>query len=101
MRRADSRAACTAGSSNATSTPMMAMTTSNSTSVNARGLCLGEVKRMGDPSTHHEAALRGASQADFVSAFEVAPDVSTWRKALGFFGGSGLHGAIPDRVRGR
>src|SRR5688572_24118223 len=32
-RRADSRAACTAGSSRATSTPIIAMTTSNSTSV--------------------------------------------------------------------
>src|SRR5262245_57209488 len=36
MRRAAARAACTAGSSRATSTPMMAITTSNSTSVNAR-----------------------------------------------------------------
>src|SRR5437868_6187793 len=33
MRRAASRAACTAGSSNATSTPMMAITTNSSTSV--------------------------------------------------------------------
>ena len=33
MRRADSRATCTAGSSKPTSTPMMAMTTSSSTSV--------------------------------------------------------------------
>src|SRR5688572_10878080 len=33
VRRAASRAACTAGKSNATKTPMMAMTTSNSTSV--------------------------------------------------------------------
>src|SRR5437899_6344008 len=35
MRRAASRAACTAGNSNATSTPMMAITTSSSTSVEA------------------------------------------------------------------
>ena len=34
MRRADSRAACTAGNSSATSTPIIAITTSNSTSVN-------------------------------------------------------------------
>src|SRR5207237_1195105 len=34
MRRADSRAACTAGSSSATRTPMIAITTSSSTSVN-------------------------------------------------------------------
>ena len=34
VRRADSRAACTAGSNSATSTPMMAITTNNSTSVN-------------------------------------------------------------------
>src|SRR5262245_39128603 len=34
-RRAASRTACTAGSSRATSTPMMAITTSNSTSVKA------------------------------------------------------------------
>jgi len=36
MRRADSRAICTAGSSSDTSTPIMAITTSSSTSVNAR-----------------------------------------------------------------
>jgi hypothetical protein len=36
LRLADSRAACTAGNKSATSTPMMAITTSNSTSVNAR-----------------------------------------------------------------
>jgi len=35
MRLAASRAACTAGSNRATSTPMMEMTTSNSTSVKA------------------------------------------------------------------
>src|SRR5262245_3278536 len=35
MRRAASRAACTAGKSSATNTPMMAITTSSSTSVNA------------------------------------------------------------------
>src|SRR5262245_50818764 len=35
-RRADSRAVCTAGSSKATRTPIMAITTSSSTSVNAR-----------------------------------------------------------------
>jgi len=34
-RRAASRAACTAGSNSPTSTPMMAITTSSSTSVNA------------------------------------------------------------------
>jgi hypothetical protein len=34
IRRAASRAACTAGSSKPTSTPMIAMTTSNSTRVN-------------------------------------------------------------------
>ena len=34
IRRAASRTACTAGNSNATSTPIMAITTSNSTSVN-------------------------------------------------------------------
>jgi hypothetical protein len=34
IRRADSRADWTAGNSNDTSTPMMAMTTSSSTSVN-------------------------------------------------------------------
>src|SRR5436190_18573394 len=37
MRRADSRAICTAGNSKATSTPIMAMTTSSSTSVNPPG----------------------------------------------------------------
>src|SRR6478672_820439 len=36
MRRAASRATCTAGSSSATSTPMIAITTSSSTSVKAR-----------------------------------------------------------------
>src|SRR5262245_49766078 len=36
MRRAASRAACTAGNSSATRTPMMAITTSSSTKVNAR-----------------------------------------------------------------
>src|SRR5438093_8491090 len=36
IRRADSRAVCTAGRSRATSTPMIAMTTSSSTSVKAR-----------------------------------------------------------------
>src|SRR5215813_9781856 len=36
IRRADSRAACTAGKSRATSTPMIAMTTNNSTSVKPR-----------------------------------------------------------------
>src|SRR5262245_51511157 len=36
VRRAASRAACTAGSNRATSTPMMAITTSNSTSVKPR-----------------------------------------------------------------
>src|SRR5689334_2370845 len=35
VRLADSRAACTAGNSSATSTPMMAITTSSSTSVKA------------------------------------------------------------------
>src|SRR6478672_451139 len=35
-RRADSRAACTAGKSSATRTPMMAITTSSSTGVNPR-----------------------------------------------------------------
>src|SRR6187401_2819493 len=35
VRRADSRAACTAGNKSATSTPMMAMTTRSSTSVKA------------------------------------------------------------------
>jgi len=34
VRRADSRAACTAGSSSATSTPMIAITTRSSISVN-------------------------------------------------------------------
>src|SRR4051794_40909566 len=34
VRRADSRADCTAGNSSDTSTPMIAITTSNSTSVN-------------------------------------------------------------------
>ena len=34
-RRADSRAACTAGSNRATSTPMIAITTNSSTSVKA------------------------------------------------------------------
>src|SRR5262245_43026775 len=34
VRRADSRAICTAGNNKATRTPMMAMTTSNSTKVN-------------------------------------------------------------------
>src|SRR4029453_16217737 len=37
-RRAASRAACTAGNSSATRTPIMAITTSSSTSVNARRL---------------------------------------------------------------
>src|SRR5207237_2555430 len=37
-RREASRAICTAGRSRATNTPMMAMTTSSSTSVNARGV---------------------------------------------------------------
>ena len=37
VRRAASRAACTAGSSNATRMPIMAMTTSSSTSVNPLG----------------------------------------------------------------
>src|ERR1043165_8362825 len=36
MRRAASRAACTAGNNRATSTPIMAITTSNSTRVNPR-----------------------------------------------------------------
>jgi uncharacterized protein (DUF2344 family) len=36
VRRADSRAAWTAGSSRATRIPIMAITTSNSTSVNPR-----------------------------------------------------------------
>src|SRR5947208_25634 len=36
MRRADSRACCTAGKSNATRTPMMAITTRSSTSVKPR-----------------------------------------------------------------
>src|SRR4029079_1459781 len=36
IRRADSRAVCTAGNSSETSTPIMAMTTSSSTSGNAR-----------------------------------------------------------------
>jgi hypothetical protein len=36
IRRADSRAACTAGSNSATRMPIMAITTSNSTSVNPR-----------------------------------------------------------------
>src|SRR5439155_17265000 len=35
VRRADSRAACTAGKSSATSTPIIAITTSNSTNVKA------------------------------------------------------------------
>jgi hypothetical protein len=34
MRRAASRAACTAGNSNPTKTPMIAMTTNSSTNVN-------------------------------------------------------------------
>ena len=37
MRRADSRAVCTAGSSKATRTPIMAITTSSSTSVKPSG----------------------------------------------------------------
>ena len=40
MRRAASRAACTAGSKSATSMPMMAITTSNSTKVNAFFFCM-------------------------------------------------------------
>ena len=36
MRRAASRAACTAGNNSAINTPMIAITTSSSTSVNAR-----------------------------------------------------------------
>lgn len=41
VRRDDSRAACTAGNSSDTNTPMIAITTSSSTNVNAlRTICM-------------------------------------------------------------
>ena len=47
IRRAASRAACTAGSNNPTSTPMIAITTRSSTSVKAR--LLGRIRDMDKP----------------------------------------------------
>src|SRR4051812_37021476 len=65
MRRADSRAACTAGRSSATSTPMMAMTTSSSTSVKAQRQRWRMEKRMvGSLSTTYEEGWRRGSQAE-------------------------------------
>src|SRR5262245_24836587 len=49
MRRADSRAACTAGKSSATKTPMMAITTSSSTSVNAGRATKREARDIRNP----------------------------------------------------
>src|SRR4051812_36021374 len=46
MRRADSRACCTAGRSNGTSTPMMAMTTRSSTRVKPRASVKPRVRRL-------------------------------------------------------
>jgi hypothetical protein len=45
VRRAASRADCTAGSRSPTRVPMMAITTSSSTRVNARGLPRGDADR--------------------------------------------------------
>src|SRR6187431_539560 len=58
FRRAASRAACTAGSSSATSVPIIAITTKSSTSVKPRDLCLIQSPSLFDVS---EGLLPSAS----------------------------------------
>ena len=72
VRRALSRAACTAGKSSATKTPMMAMTTNNSTSVKPAGDRAARLERalpaIGPLLMHADAGQRTLDRARRTSA---------------------------------
>jgi hypothetical protein len=69
-RRADSRAAWTAGSNSATRTPMMAMTTNSSTSVKPRREFLGRPRDGGfSVTTEREGQVRSNDRGVYIGVF--------------------------------
>src|SRR5687767_425661 len=92
MRRADSRADWTAGSSRATKTPMMAMTTSSSTSLKARiragvhaFVSLDELGFIGGRSCVKDSMTARRAVVSVSGEWRVGYlyGVRTWRKHLG------------------
>src|SRR4051812_16346656 len=72
--RADSRAACTAGKRRATRTPMMAITTSNSTRVKAR-------RTEGGRMTHRwEAEKAGKATRNISGLLRFQQEKSAWHR---------------------